>query len=97
MHTGNDFATSSPLVVDLDGTLIKTDLLFETASNFVTRHPFQLLNLLVWLSFGKSTLKANLAEYSVIDPALLLYNEELVDWLREQKTAGHCLVFGYDC
>lgn len=29
-------ASAPPLVVDLDGTLIKTDLLFESANRFVT-------------------------------------------------------------
>ena len=82
----------TPLVVDLDGTLIKTDLLFETANNLATRQPFQLLCLPGWLLGGKSFLKSRLAETSTVDPASLPYNESLVAWLREQKTQGRRLV-----
>lgn len=64
----------TPLVVDLDGTLIKTDLLFETANNLATRQPFQLLCLPGWLLGGKSFLKSRLAETSTVDPASLPYN-----------------------
>ncbi|WP_298623769.1 UbiA family prenyltransferase [uncultured Legionella sp.] len=83
---------SKPLVVDLDGTLIKTDLLWETANQFSIRHPFQLFKLLVWLGHGKSTLKAHLAKFATIDPALLPYNDVLLSWLQEQKKAGRRLV-----
>lgn len=80
------------LVVDLDGTLIKTDLLVESASDFISRNPLRLLHLAPWLGAGKAILKAKLAECSEIDPALLPYNEGLVEWLRGQKAAGRYLV-----
>ena len=83
---------STPLVVDLDGTLIKNDLLFETANNFIIRHPFQTARLIGWLASGKSVLKARLAESCDIDPNSLLYNEVLIAWLREQKEQGRRLV-----
>ena len=38
----NSLQPALPLVVDLDGTLIKTDLLFESANQFITQHPFRL-------------------------------------------------------
>lgn len=82
----------TPLVVDLDGTLIKTDLLFETANRFVTRHPFQAPRLAAWLASGKSVLKTRLAEACDIDAAALPYNESLITWLREQKAQGRRLV-----
>lgn len=84
--------SSSPLVVDLDGTLINTDLLYETANQFVTRHPFQTGRLAVWLASGKSVLKARLAEACDIDPVSLPYNEPLVAWLREQNQQGRYIV-----
>ena len=54
----NSPQSALPLVVDLDGTLIKTDLLFESANQFITRHPFRLATLLGWFAQGKSHLKA---------------------------------------
>ena len=81
-----------PLVVDLDGTLIKTDLLFESASQFITRHPFRLLILLRWAIKGKSHLKARLAENYLIDAASLPYNRNLVSWLSEQRRQGRKII-----
>ena len=93
--------SSLPLVVDLDGTLIKTDLLLETANQFAARHPLRIFRLLARSSGSRSSLKARLADECVIDPAFLPYNERLVAWLRREKeqgrrlvlaTASHCLL-----
>jgi len=74
-----------PLVVDLDGTLIKTDLLAKTASAFLLRQPFRSFKLLQWLAQGKSVLKARLAQSTHIDVSALPYNQDLMVWLREEK------------
>lgn len=81
-----------PLVVDLDGTLLKGDLLFESANFYVTRHPLQAFRIFAWLLSGKAVLKARLADFADLDPAVLPYNESLVAWLRDQKAAGRTLV-----
>lgn len=76
------------LVVDLDGTLIKTDLLAETANRFIVARPWCFFQLLAWLSAGRSMLKARLAQAVAIDTATLPYNEELLAWLRDEKAKG---------
>lgn len=81
-----------PLVVDLDGTLIKTDLLAETASAFVVRAPLRAFQLLAWLLLGRSELKARLARSAQLDVAALPYNQELLAWLRVQKAQGRSIV-----
>ena len=81
-----------PLVVDLDGTLIKTDLLIETANQFITRRPFQCVSLVTWLGQGKSVLKERLAQVVQLDATCLPYNQPLVAWLQEQKAQGRRLV-----
>ena len=81
-----------PLVVDLDGTLIKTDLLFESANRFIAHHPFRLPTLLRWLAHGKSHLKARLAESYPIDAASLPYNRNLLSWLSEQRRHGRKII-----
>lgn len=81
-----------PLVVDLDGTLIKTDLLFETASEFVTSHPFQSLMLFGWLRESKSCLKERLAQFSRLEVVELPYNKALVAWLHQQKALGRQII-----
>jgi 4-hydroxybenzoate polyprenyltransferase len=81
-----------PLVVDLDGTLIKTDLLLETANEFVLARTWQAYKLLAWLAQGKSGLKSQLAEATCIDATSLPYNEALLVWLRRQKAQGRSIV-----
>ena len=81
-----------PLVVDLDGTLIRTDMLVESASQFLIQHPFQFFKLLLWLMRGKTVLKMELAQRVILDAVALPYNIELLDWLRTEKQAGRRLV-----
>lgn len=83
---------NSTLVVDLDGTLIKTDLLAETANRFLIEQPFRLFRLCAWLIRGKSTLKFHLAESTNIEVTSLPYNEELLAWLRTEKAQGRRIV-----
>ncbi len=83
---------SLPLVVDLDGTLIKTDLLAETASKFLLEQPLCFYKLVPWLVEGKSVLKSRLVEYTTIDVATLPYNEQLLTWLRTEKAQGRRIV-----
>lgn len=46
-----------PLVVDLDGTLIKSDLLFESFIALFKKNPFYIFYMLFWLITGKARLK----------------------------------------
>ncbi|WP_298931431.1 UbiA family prenyltransferase [uncultured Ramlibacter sp.] len=85
-------APAVPLVVDLDGTLLKTDLLAETASAFVLRSPWRAWQLLAWLAQGRSHLKAQLAQQAPPEVATLPYNEELLVWLRDQKQRGRRII-----
>lgn len=81
-----------PLVVDLDGTLIKTDLLVESANRLVTRQPMRSLSMLGWLRRGRAALKAGLADAVELDAASLPYHEPLLAWLREQHAGGRRIV-----
>ena len=81
-----------PLAVDLDGTLIKTDLLQETASDFATSKPLRLPQMLLWLlSGGRARLKARLAAHCAIDAAALPWNQEVLSWLKQEKERGRHL------
>lgn len=81
-----------PLVVDLDGTLIKTDLLLETASQFVLSKPWRAYKLLTLLSNGKSCLKIYLSQNTNIDVTSLPYNDVLISWLKQKKSEGRVIV-----
>jgi apolipoprotein N-acyltransferase len=81
-----------PLCVDLDGTLIKTDLLWESLARLLRRNPFQLLLVLFWWTRGRAFLKRQLVRRVMIDPAALPYHEPFLAFLREQKATGRKLV-----
>lgn len=83
---------SEVLVVDLDGTLIHTDLLHESLIALVRQQPMALGRVLKWLLRGRAHLKHQLAERVVIDVASLPYNESLIAWLSEQHLRGRPLV-----
>jgi len=84
--------TSLPLVVDLDGTLIRTDLLHESTLQFVRANPMATFSLPGWLVAGKAVLKARIAGETSLDVTVLPYHTELLTWLTEQKAAGRQLV-----
>jgi phosphoserine phosphatase len=80
------------LVVDLDGTLIKTDLLWESLAQLLRRNPLMLFAVLFWWTRGRAFLKQQLARRVTIDPAALPYHEPFLAYLREQKKAGRKLI-----
>jgi len=79
------------LFVDLDGTLINSDLLVESLLLLIKKNAFYLFMLPVWLLKGKANLKYQIASRVEIDAALLPYQEELIDYLKEQKSLGRNL------
>lgn len=81
-----------PIVVDLDGTLILSDVLHESAVNLLRRKPLKVLLLPFWLMRGKARMKSNLADEISVDVEHLPLNREFLDWLREQKSLSRPLV-----
>ena len=84
--------TTVPLCIDLDGTLLNSDLLLESAFAQLKQAPLSVLNWSRWLAAGKARLKAEIAERVELDIATLPYNLELLTFLREQKAKGRSLV-----
>ncbi|HEX5374097.1 MAG TPA: UbiA family prenyltransferase [Aquabacterium sp.] len=81
----------TPIAVDLDGSLIHTDLLLESFLLLIKRNPLYLLMLPLWLLGGKARLKAEIASRVQLNAAALPYTHALVDWLKAQKAQGHPL------
>jgi 4-hydroxybenzoate polyprenyltransferase/phosphoserine phosphatase len=77
-----------PLVVDLDGTLIASDLLIETAFSELGRRPHSLVDMLRALSRGKAALKHRLSEPVDFNPATLPYDPEVLALIRQAKAEG---------
>jgi 4-hydroxybenzoate polyprenyltransferase len=74
-----------PLCVDLDGTLIKTDLLWESVLKLLKGAPWKIVYLPLWLLKGKAHIKHKLAENVKIDISTLPYHQELIAYLENQK------------
>ena len=85
-------STAIPLAVDLDGTLVRSDTLHESALRALRERPFALLQLPFWLLQGKAVVKQRLAELAQFDPANLPYHQPLLEWLTTQRAQGRKLV-----
>lgn len=77
-----------PLVVDLDGTLIRSDLLIETFFDEVGRRPAAILGLLPSLFAGRAAFKHRLAEAAVLDVTTLPYDETVLALIRQARADG---------
>ncbi|WP_155322031.1 UbiA family prenyltransferase [Desulfosarcina ovata] len=83
---------SISLYVDLDGTLIKSDLIYEGLFLAIRKSPLILLHLPFMLLRGKASLKEKLADLVTPDPKLLPYNKNVLDQLRSERASGRILV-----
>jgi 4-hydroxybenzoate polyprenyltransferase/phosphoserine phosphatase len=77
-----------PLCVDLDGTLVNTDLTVESICGALRRSPWLLLALPLWMLRGKHRLKAELARRAPIDVSVLPYNEAVLQLISGARAAG---------
>lgn len=76
------------LCVDLDGSLIKSDLLFEGLAALIKRNPLTLFIALLWLLRGKARFKAEVAARVDVDPALLPFNAQVLTLIDEYARRG---------
>jgi 4-hydroxybenzoate polyprenyltransferase/phosphoserine phosphatase len=81
-----------PLVVDLDGTIVATDTLLESALRLIRRQPWLIGRLAAWLTRGRAVLKAETASRSNLDPACLPYRTEVIEYLRTARAGGRKVV-----
>lgn len=87
---------ATPLCVELDLALLRTDLLYESLALLARQDPLALLRMPLWAAQGKARLKREVARRVAVDYASLPLNEELVDWLREQRAQGRRLMLVSD-
>jgi 4-hydroxybenzoate polyprenyltransferase len=80
------------IVVDLDGTLVNSDMLVESLFGFVRLHPLRFFELFFWLMGGKAYFKRKLSDAFLPDVRFLPYNTALLTWLGRVKSAGAKLV-----
>tara|TARA_R110002111_G_scaffold251532_4_gene315966 strand:- start:3395 stop:4831 length:1437 start_codon:yes stop_codon:yes gene_type:complete len=76
------------VVVDLDGTLVRTDLFVESLLRYLKGNPFRIFQLAMWLLKGRAFAKEKVAENVDIDAEYLPYEEALIGYLKQLKTDG---------
>tara|TARA_B110000483_G_scaffold147180_1_gene175542 strand:- start:301 stop:846 length:546 start_codon:yes stop_codon:yes gene_type:complete len=85
-------ASSTPLIVDLDHTLIDTDLLFLSSLGVLTKSPWLIVHYFFWLWKGKGYLKDQLVKRFEINIPELPYNESVISYIMKRKKEGSKIV-----
>lgn len=74
------------LVIDLDGTLVKTDTLLESMVIYLRQNPSQIFNIFLWISKGKVYFKSKISEHTNLDPNCLPYCSEVLALIQKYKS-----------
>src|ERR1700748_3455261 len=77
-----------PLVVDLDGTLIRSDLLIEALFQRLLSSPSSVILNFFALRRGRAQFKDTIARSVRLDPALLPYDDAVLQKIRDAVSAG---------
>jgi 4-hydroxybenzoate polyprenyltransferase len=77
-----------PLVLDLDGTLVPTDTLVENLLRVLAERPLALVGALAGLVRNRAAFKHRLAAAVTLDPAGLVYNQEILALARQARAEG---------
>ncbi|MCV3273632.1 UbiA family prenyltransferase [Roseobacter sinensis] len=77
-----------PLIVDLDGTLLRSDLLLETAFRRLGRDPGAIVGILRSLRRGKAALKQYLCAGTDCAPETLPYDASILSMIRLARLEG---------
>ncbi|MFQ3344161.1 MAG: hypothetical protein ACKVI6_06165 [Candidatus Poseidoniales archaeon] len=82
-----------PLAVDMDGTLIISDMSKISITKVLVRKPWLIPKVLINEISGKrAQWKRYLAERLVFDPAKLEYHDSFVEWLTGEYARGRSLI-----
>ncbi|MFK5915049.1 MAG: UbiA family prenyltransferase [Woeseiaceae bacterium] len=83
---------SLPLCVDLDGTLIQTDSLWESCLRLISQKPLMLLLIPLWLLLGKAGFKEKISQHVELSANSLPFNTDLLKYLTHQRLNNRHLV-----
>ena len=81
-----------PLVVDLDNTLIDTDLLLESSKGVLSKSPWLIFHYCYWFLKGKGYLKDQLVKRFEINIAKLPYNNTVLEYIKKKKKLGNTII-----
>lgn len=79
----------APLCVDLDGTLVRSDTLWETVLQLLKKSPLAIFSLIAaYLRAGRAGFKSAAVDQLVIDPATLPYHADVIEHVRHARQQG---------
>jgi phosphoserine phosphatase len=81
-----------PLVLDLDGTLIRTDTFHEMMVHLLHHKPWMLLFLPFWFLKGRAYTKARLSQEVDLHPTTLPYNKALLTFAESEAQSGRSII-----
>ena len=85
-------ASAVPVYVDLDGSLIASDVLWESLCRLLSQQPTALPGALAALSSGRAAFKRHIVERVAPDERRLPYRPEVLAYLEGQRAAGRRIV-----
>ena len=80
------------LVVDLDGTLVKTDSLVEMIVLVCKYNPFNLIKIIYWLVKGPAILKEKITRISQLRVDLLPYRMDFLEYINREADKGRRVI-----
>jgi 4-hydroxybenzoate polyprenyltransferase/phosphoserine phosphatase len=83
-----DSSLPAALCVDLDGTLVKSDTFVDSLFSLFRHNPVRALRCVLFLARGKAAFKAEVARHVILNPAILPYNQPLLEHLRTEHSMG---------
>ncbi len=81
-------SAAPPLVVSVEGGLLRGDLAAEAALAFLRENPWRIFLLLLWLLRGPTALRRRLADRNAIDAGALPVNDALVELAETEHARG---------
>ncbi|NIR49894.1 UbiA family prenyltransferase [candidate division KSB1 bacterium] len=81
-----------PLCVDLDGSLLATDMLWETLLKLLRTKPWYVFYLPFWVLKGKALFKRQIARLVEINPNCLPFREDIVSYVNQEKATGRQII-----
>ncbi|WP_408903176.1 hypothetical protein [Methylobacterium radiotolerans] len=77
-----------PLILDLDGTLLRADVLYEKALSLVRADPLNIFKIVYWSLGGRAYLKRRMAQDAKLDIDTLPVNAELIEFAQTEANGG---------
>lgn len=93
----NERSFDKPLLVDLDGSLINSDTLYENAILLLKNKPWLVFKLIYWAALGKQVLKGRLYNTVSLNIEALPYRDDVISYLFEEKSRGRSIILCTGC